>query len=56
MPIQIKELRIKAVIAEKEKVNNNATIKPEDINRLKKEITKEVTEKVLRILKQKNER
>jgi len=28
----------------------------EDISKLKKEISKEVTEKVLRILKQKNER
>jgi hypothetical protein len=28
----------------------------EELNRLKKEITKEVTDKVLRILRQKNER
>ena len=57
MPIEIKELHIKAVLAAKEPDNNKeTTLSQEDINKLKKEITKEVTEKVIRLLRQKNER
>ena len=57
MPIEIKELHIKAVVSGKEKENNRAAmVDPEEINKLKKEITKEVTDKILRILRQKNER
>jgi hypothetical protein len=55
MPIEIRELVIKAVVAAKEKEQPHG-LKQEDINKLKKEITKEVTEKVLKTLKQKNER
>ena len=55
MPIEIKELHIKAIIGS-EKKDASPAIKQEDISKLKKEIAKEVTEKVLRILKQKNER
>jgi hypothetical protein len=55
MPIEIKELHIKAVIGT-EKKEPSAGLNQEDISKLKKEISKEVTEKVLRILKQKNER
>lgn len=55
MPIEIKELHIKAVVGMKDKQPANI-IKPEDISKLKKEITKEVIEKILRVLHQKNER
>ncbi len=56
MPIEIKELQIKAIVATDKNPKQNTSLKPEDIFRLKKEITKEVTEKVLKILQQKNER
>jgi hypothetical protein len=56
MPIEIKELHIKAVVAAKQKEESAGVLKAEDINKLKKELTKEVTDKVLRILRQKNER
>lgn len=55
MPIEIKELVIRAVVGAKDKEPAQA-LKHEDIARLKKEITKEVTEKVLKIFLQKNER
>ena len=56
MPIEIKELHIKAIVSDREKPSEGQAWKPEDIAKLKKEITKEVTEKVMRILQQKNER
>jgi hypothetical protein len=57
MPIEIKELHIKAVVAGKEKDTSPAAqLQPGDIARLKKEIIKEVTDKVLRTIRQKNER
>ena len=57
MPVEIKELHIKAVVSEKNnEQKSSANLSIEDLNRLKKEITKEVTDKVLRILRQKNER
>jgi hypothetical protein len=56
MPIEIKELHIKAVVSGKEKRSNTETISADNISKLKKEITKDVTQKVLHILKQKNER
>jgi hypothetical protein len=55
MPIEIKELHIKAVVGAKDK-EPIPGIKSEDIAKLKKEITKEVTEKILKTLRQKNER
>ena len=55
MPIEIKELHIKAVIGSRDKHPDNS-VKLEDINRLKKEIVNEVMTKILRILRQKNER
>ena len=55
MPIEIRELIIKAVVTAKDK-EPAQHVKQEDINKLKKEITKEVTEKILKTLKQKNER
>ena len=56
MPIEIKELHIKAIVSDPEKPSTCQVLKQEDIAKLKKEITKEVIEKVLRILQQKNER
>ena len=55
MPIEIKELLIKAVVSDTTKQNNS---QPSDFNmaKIKKELIKEITEKVLRILKEKNER
>jgi hypothetical protein len=55
MPIEIKELHIKAVVGAKDR-EPAAALKPEDISKLKKEITKEVIEKVFNTLRQKNER
>ena len=56
MPIEIKELHIKAVVMTERPQHQNASFTPEDIAKLKKEIAKEVTEKVLKTLQQKNER
>ena len=57
MPVEIKELHIKAIVSgDHIKTDKNPSLKQDEINRLKKEITKEVTEKVLRIIRQKNER
>ena len=56
MPIEIKELHIKAIVGPAKNQQENSSLKPESIVRLKKEITKEVTEKILKLLQQKNER
>ncbi|MEO7766309.1 MAG: DUF5908 family protein [Ferruginibacter sp.] len=56
MPIEIKELHIKAIVSTGKNASPNTSLRPEDILKLKKEITKEVTEKVLKTLQQKNER
>ena len=56
MPIEIKELHIKAVVGSKDKHAPATVIKSEEITRLKKEIIQEVTDKILRILRQKSER
>ena len=54
MPIEIKELHIKAVVvAEQQPIVPTSTA---DIAKLKKEITEEVLRKIHRQLKQKNER
>ncbi len=55
MPIEIKELHIKAIVGARDR-EIVPTIKQEDLGKLKKEITKEVTEKILKTLRQKNER
>lgn len=55
MPIEIKELHIKAVIGGKDKTPP-AGLPPQEISRLKKEITRDVLDKVQRMLRQKNER
>lgn len=56
MPIEIKELHIKAVVGEKIREVNTSSMTQEEISKLKKEITKDVTEKIIRMLQQKNER
>ena len=56
MPIEIKELHIKAVVGSSKNMQQQNAFSPEDILKLRKEISKEVTEKVLKILQQKNER
>ena len=55
MPIEIKELHIKAIVGGRAE-EPPAGLKQEDINKLKKEITREVTERILKTLRQKNER
>ena len=55
MPIEIKELHIKAIVSATDK-DPSPGMKPEDLSKLKKEIAREVTEKILRTLRQKNER
>ncbi|HEU5366194.1 MAG TPA: DUF5908 family protein [Hanamia sp.] len=55
MPIEIKELHIKAIVGTREREVVSG-VKQEDIAKLKKEIAKEVTEKILKTLRQKNER
>jgi hypothetical protein len=55
MPIEIKELHIKAVVSAKAQGPANS-LSTQDISKLKKDITKEVMEKVFRALRQKNER
>lgn len=56
MPIEIKELHIKAIVSDREKSPELKSLNQEDLMKIKKEITKDVTEKVIRILQQKNER
>ncbi|MBL0741132.1 DUF5908 family protein [Chryseolinea lacunae] len=53
MPIEIKELHIKAVVGGPAKPSGPT---PEDLRQLKRDITKEVTEKILRTLRRKTER
>ena len=56
MPVEIRELMIRAVVSDADHRQSSPPLTPEDIARLKKEITREVTEKVLKTLQQKNER
>ena len=55
MPIEIKELYIKAVVSDSKKQTDTRT-SAIDISKIKKEVVKECVEKVLRVLKEKNER
>jgi len=55
MPVEIKELHIKAVVGNRADPKETRLSKDE-VARLKKDITKEVIEKVFRMIKQKNER
>jgi len=56
MPIEIKELLIRAAVSNGNPQQPNSVSSTSDILRLKKQITKEVTESVLKTLKQKSER
>ena len=56
MPIEIRELLIKAVVGGKERGSEKVTIPSEELAKLKREITKEVMGKLDQFLQQKNER
>jgi len=56
MPIEIKELVIKAIVCGNVKEQQGSVLKQEDIIKLKKEMIKEVADKVFRLLQRKNER
>jgi len=56
MPVEIKELLIKAAIGNDKTESFANPIKQEDLIKLKKEIISEVTDIILRVLEQKNER
>jgi hypothetical protein len=56
MPIEIKELIVRAVVGGKDQPSQVGTSAQEDLEKLKAEITSEVIEKVFRALQQKNER
>jgi hypothetical protein len=56
MPVEIKELLIRAAVSNGNPQQLNSASTTSDILKLKKQITKEVTENVLKTLKQKNER
>lgn len=56
MPIEIRELLIKAAIGNSTNVSNSQNASTMDLDRVKKEIVKEVTENVLRTIQLKLER
>jgi len=56
MPVEIKELLIRAAVSNGNPQQQNSASSTSDILRLKKQITKEVTESILKTLKQKSER
>jgi hypothetical protein len=56
MPIEIKEVLIRAAVSNGNPQQQNSASSSSEIMRLKKQITKEVTESVLKTLKQKSER
>lgn len=56
MPIEIKELIIRAAVSNGNIQQPHSAASGSDILKLKKQITKEVTENVLKTLKQKSER
>lgn len=56
MPIEIKELHIKAAVSDGMKEAAISQMTKEDLIKLKKEIISEVTENIFRALQQKNER
>ena len=55
MPIEIKELYIKAVVSNTPKTVSGV-INPSDISKMKKEVVKECVQEVLKKIKEKNER
>jgi hypothetical protein len=56
MPIEIKELIIRATVGNNPQETPTDSSMQENLNKLKTEIINEVTEKVIRALQQKNER
>jgi hypothetical protein len=56
MPVEIKELLIKAAIGSNKSESDTGPTGQEDLIKLKKEIISEVTDIVMRMLEQKNER
>ena len=56
MPVEIKELIIRAAVSNGNQQQPNSVSNNTDIMKLKKQITKEVTESVLKSLQQKSER
>jgi hypothetical protein len=56
MPIEIKELHIKAAVTYKKNGLAVTSLTADDLLKLKKEIISEVTENVFQVLRQKNER
>lgn len=55
MPVEIKELLIKATVGNCTEIKDTG-LKKADVEKLKREVTKEVIDKVFKILKHKNER
>jgi hypothetical protein len=55
MPVEIKELHIKAIVANTSKGNRTKPLDI-DINELKKELVKQCVQEVMEKLKEKNER
>ncbi|WP_339875689.1 DUF5908 family protein [uncultured Algoriphagus sp.] len=56
MPIEIRELQIKATIGSSNIDSASQSSKPANLDRMKQEIVKEVTENVLRMIQLKLER
>ncbi len=56
MPLEIRELQIKAAIGSSAGTPSTQESKPADYDRMKNEIVKEVTENVLKIIQLKLER
>lgn len=56
MPIEIKELHIKAGVSNSKKEPATTSFTDEELMKLKREIISEVTENIFRALRQKNER
>lgn len=56
MPIEIKELQIKAAVINSARNTPDTNSKANDMDQLKKEIVREVTEEVLRMIQLKLER
>lgn len=56
MPVEIKELHIKAVVSPPKEEVSKKPIPPADLQKIKKEIVEECLEKIFRKLREKTER
>lgn len=56
MPVEIKELTIKALVNAREDAHGSTPIRPSELEKLKKEIIQECMEKIFRELQLKSER